>query len=185
MVRTSPLIYSTICKISCKHCVNLWLGGCPIDLKVRIFVTLRKQSPSHINFSFLFLENTWIHNTEFVTSQQGFSRLLVFNTLQSTVGIRCTLMWLHRCCSCALSRLQIKRSRSDCVPGLGLVFGGRQDVSSRSYKLAYVAWNWSSGEGRTNWSYRKTLLISTYIFLGLATVQVLIFRDRTYFQGVW
>ena len=31
--------------------------------------------------------------------------------------------------------------------------------------------------------YRKTLLISTYVFSGLATVQVLIFGGRTYFRG--
>ena len=31
--------------------------------------------------------------------------------------------------------------------------------------------------------YRKTPLISTYLFSGLATVQVLLFGGRTYFQG--
>ena len=31
--------------------------------------------------------------------------------------------------------------------------------------------------------YRKTPLISTYVFSGLATVQVLIFGGRTYFRG--
>ena len=33
--------------------------------------------------------------------------------------------------------------------------------------------------------YRKTPLISTYLFSGLASVQVLIFGGRTYFRGVW
>ena len=33
--------------------------------------------------------------------------------------------------------------------------------------------------------YRKTPFISTYIFSGLATVQLLIFGGRTYFRGVW
>ena len=32
-------------------------------------------------------------------------------------------------------------------------------------------------------NYRKTPLISTYVFSGLATVQVLIFGGRTYFRG--
>ena len=32
-------------------------------------------------------------------------------------------------------------------------------------------------------SYCKTPLISTYVFSGLATVQVLIFGGRTYFRG--
>ena len=33
------------------------------------------------------------------------------------------------------------------------------------------------------WYYRKTPLISTYVFLGLASVQVLIFGGCTYFPG--
>ena len=42
--------------------------------------------------------------------------------------------------------------------------------------------------GMMRWSfeaYCKTPLISTYVFSGLATVQVLIFGGRTYFRGVW
>ena len=42
----------------------------------------------------------------------------------------------------------------------------------------------STGCSADNLSYCKTPLISTYVFSGLATVQVLIFGGRTYFRGV-
>ena len=45
------------------------------------------------------------------------------------------------------------------------------------------AWTWRE-QVRERKQYRKTPFISTYVFSGLAMVQVLIFGGRTYIRGV-